>query len=289
MPTPPENPENFDKVNFVIDAWSTPCQAPWYIYLETLRPAALEAFIVLITFGWADVIRGRFRPKGLGRRSSKRKGKWARKIPRFPEIGNTLGKALPFGEQIEDFVKFGTKTRFLWRIDNAMQAGLFMWLVADVAEDFVFNWTSLLYKTFWCKASSAGRFSYSTLGMSNHSGFRWHLGAWGTKDYEQAPPSWGFSAGSSGPLGCNAGAAITVKHLPPFDPPSEVSVRLVIVGSGEVIATTTSDEPDSDGTWNIPVTGRIPPNKNWIVEYRFNTLWATSGGGFTFAIEIHEN
>ncbi len=34
MPTPPDL-DYFDKVNYVIDAWVLPCEAPWYIYVST--------------------------------------------------------------------------------------------------------------------------------------------------------------------------------------------------------------------------------------------------------------
>ena len=91
MPVPP-NPGMFDKVNYVIDAWSCPCEAPWYIYVETLKPALLTAFITLATFGWDDVARGYFRPRGLGRRTSKRGGRGkggggrSRGIPEFGDM-----------------------------------------------------------------------------------------------------------------------------------------------------------------------------------------------------------
>ena len=132
MPKPPGDPDYFDKVNYVIDAWARPCEAPWYVYINTLKPAALEAFITLISFGWGDVARGFARPPGLGRRrTGKRKGKWRRAIPRFPEIGNMIGNQIPGAKSMQG-IKYGTVGRFLWRIDTTLQAGLFYWLVADV-------------------------------------------------------------------------------------------------------------------------------------------------------------
>jgi len=127
MPRPNIDEDSFDKINFVIDSWTTGCEAPWYVYIETMKPAALEAFIVLISFGWADVVRGAFRPKGLGRRTGKKKGKWGKYKPGFPEVGNTLGKSLPFAEQLDDYIKWSNGFKTLWRIDNLMQAAFFMW------------------------------------------------------------------------------------------------------------------------------------------------------------------
>jgi len=95
MPRPPHPLDYFDKVNYVIDAWMSPCQAPWYVYVETLKPATLTAFITFLTFGWDDVFRGWARPKDVGkRRAKKRKGKWARWVPRFPEVGEVIGRQI---------------------------------------------------------------------------------------------------------------------------------------------------------------------------------------------------
>ncbi len=286
MPLPPRNPEDFDKINYVIDSWNTGCDAPWYIYIETMKPAALEAFIVLLSFGWADVIRGRFRPKGLGRRTGKRKGKWAKRIPRFPEIGNTLGKSLPFGEQIEDFVKYGSNTKFLWRIDNAVQATLFFWLVADVAEDFVFNWTSLLYKSYWCLPNPPGRFSYSSPGFGAIPDETWKKPAFGVKDYEHPWPSWSFDSGSSGPNGCTATSAFALKKHPAFPPPETLQVRIINIHSGAVYADSGVAEADAAGDASAPATGAIPPNTVFQVRVKMTgTQYALFGDGVVLATE----
>lgn len=286
MPRPPINPDSFDKVNFVIDAWTTGCDAPWYIYIETMKPAALEAFIVLISFGWADVIRGRLRPKGLGRRTSKRKGRWNRRLPSFPEIGNTLGKSIPLGEQLEDFVKWGNATRFLWRIDNAMQAALFMWLVADVAEDFVFNWTSLLYESYWCQDPALGRFSYRREAYYNSFGGGWRLMTYPTEDYETTPPEWFHSSGSSGPTGCTVAAAISVKPFPPYDGPTEFEVAIFKTGTQERIAETGIQETNSDREASVPLIAQVPPGTSFQVRFRHNAQWAYVGAGAVVGVQV---
>lgn len=285
MPRRFPDDEGFDKVNFIIDSWTTGCDAPWYIYIETMKPAALEAFIVLLSFGWADVLRGFLRPKGLGRRTSKRKGRWNRRIPRFPEIGNTLGKSLPFAEQLEDFVKWGTATKFLWRIDNAMQAGLFFWLVADVAEDFVFNWTSLLYESYWCQPDPPGNFSYRTIGKTAHSGGRWHTAAFGTEDYENAPPTWFFSTGSSGPNGCTVASALAFEPQGGFDPPTELAIRIIEFGTGQVLAQTGPEPPADPAQMASLVKGAMPPGIIFRVEFKHNADWAKVGDGMVMGVE----
>ncbi len=285
MPHPPKDPEDFDKVNYVIDSWANACEAPWYIYVETLKPALLEAFIVLISFGWADVIRGRFRPKGLGRRTGKRKGKWAKSRPRFPEIGNTLGKSLPFGEQLDDFVKWGTKTKFLWRIDNAMQAGLFMWLVADVVEDFAFNWTSLLYKTYWCREANLGRFSYRLPGLFGQSPGIWRKTTYSTKDYENPLPSWHGQFGISPASGCQVAATFTWTHWPPFDAPTETGIMIYDSLTLQVYGQTGPDEADPGGVTTMVATGRVPGGRSFRVATYHQPDWSLNGDGVVMAVE----
>ncbi|KKL13405.1 hypothetical protein LCGC14_2526070, partial [marine sediment metagenome] len=79
-----------------------------------MKPALLAAFITLITFGWDDVLRGYFRPRGLyKRRTGKRKGKFVRRIPRFPEIGNELGTHLPGASEVKG-TKWSNLGKTLW-------------------------------------------------------------------------------------------------------------------------------------------------------------------------------
>lgn len=266
MPKPPIDPEGFDKINFIIDSWVTGCDAPWYIYIETMKPAAMEAFIVLITFGWADVLRGALRPKGLGRRTSKRKGRWNKRIPAFPEVGNTIGKHLPFAEQLEDFVHWGSKTRNLWRIDNAIQAGLFFWLVADVAEDFVFNWTSLLYETHWCREPRLGNFSYSQGGLATKVGNIWWQQAFGIEDYNNGPPSWGFLRGSSGPTGATIVSSATFKPFGSFTPADNCKVRIIDIDDRDAMYIGDSDLKDVNGVIKVVSKANIPPNHQFEVS-----------------------
>lgn len=285
MPPPPVRPDSFDKVNFVIDSWTTGCDAPWYIYIETMKPAALEAFIVLLTFGWADVLRGAFRPKGLGRRSSKRKGRWARHLPRFPEPGNTLGKSLPFAEQVEDFIKWGWKTRFLWRLDNAMQAGLFFWLVADVAEDFAFNWTSLLYENFWCQPDPPGNFSYSHPGVQGRSSGVWWKHTYTLQDYQHGPPTWNYRTGNSGPKGCTAVATATWQEMAPFPKPTKTGVMIYDIDGPAVFGITGPDDADPIGSTTLVIKGDVPPNTRFGVGVYHEPSWAWVGEGVVLGVE----
>lgn len=285
MPLPPVREDSFDKVNFVIDSWVLGCDAPWYIYLETMKPAALEAFIVLITFGWADVLRGALRPKGLGRRTHKKKGGWSRKRPSFPEVGNTLGKSLPFAEQIDDYVKWGTKTKFLWRIDTAMQVGLFYWLVADVVEDFAFNWTSLLYESYWCQPDPPGKFSYHRTGNQSQPAHVWRKINYPDQDYQYPPPHWTYSNGWSGPTGCSVAATATFEQFSDFDPPTGGRVRVKNDGNPTVYGDSGLVSAEPNNVTPVVVTAQVPPYTLFRVETWHGGTWADVGNGVVLGIE----
>ena len=286
MPKPPVDEDSFDKVNFVVDAWTTGCDAPWYIYVETMKPALLAAFITLITFGWDDVLRGALRPKGLHRRTAKRKGKWARRVPRFPEIGEMVGKQLPIAEQVSDFSKWNGLGKTLWRVDTVMQQFMFWWLVAEVTEDFAFEWTSLVYESYWCQPDPPGKFSYRKTDNQVFHDNMWTRVWFGTEDYEDAPPEWLYYSGATGPNPCTVTAAVKIKKHGAFPPPQGFSVRIIDNRTGEVFGETGPEKPDADGNAALPVIGRLPKRIGFEVEVRMTgTPWAYAHDGVVVAIE----
>ena len=285
MPTPPGNLDYFDKVNYVTDAWSRPCDAPWYIYISTLKPAALEAFITLITFGWDDVARGYFRPRGLGRRTGKRRGRGhGRRVPRFPEFGEETGKRLP-GAEAAKGIKWHRAGKTLWRIDTAIQGVLFAWLVADVTIDLAFNWTSVLYQTRWCQAALLGRFSFRNTIPRDLPGGVWWPVNYDEKDYQFAPPAWFFNEGISGPWGCLVGAATEIKPIAGFDPPTEFEVMIRERHTTRVFAVSGPDALDDDNTGAGVISGGVPPSTAFDVLIRHNGVVATIFGGAITAME----
>ncbi len=280
------NASYFDKVNFVIDAWSVPCEAPWYIYVETMWPAALEAFITLASFGWDDVARGFWRPRGLNpRRSGKRKGKWAKRVPRFPEIGEEIGKRLPGADQVKGR-KWGEFGKSLWRIDTVAQRALFWWLVVDVTIDFAFNWTSLLYETQWCKAAALGRFSYRNIGMFSVSGGVWWKAGFGTEDYEHAPPGWAFNSGSTGAVYATIAAALDFEPQPGFPPPTAYGIRITNSDTGGVFAESIGYPDDPTEPTSLTLLTALPPGTGFEVRHWHNAAWAKAGNGCVVGIEV---
>ena len=277
MPVPPFREDTFDSVNYIIDSWSMPCEAPWYIYVQTLKPALLEAFIMLLSFGAGDVARGFARPGGLSpRRSGKRKGKkGAFGKPKWPEIGNMLGSKLP-GAQAVQGIQYGVLGKTLWRIDVAAQAGLFIWLIASITEDFAVNWTSLLYQTTWCRASSRGRFSKTGPGGGVFGGDRWQTAAFPDEDYNHPLPTFFATHGFTGAKGATiaAGVPITTVNFPPGE--FSAAVRIQDITHGKTIAQTGPTDPALGPAGDIPVSGGIGPFSTFEIQ-----VWTDADFGIT--------
>ncbi len=285
MPTPPGDLGYFDKVNYVIDAWSCPCQAPWYIYVETLKPALLTAFITLITFGWDDVARGYFRPRGLGRRTGKKRGKGRRRGSGFfPEIGEEVGKRMPGAQEVkgENWSRLG---KTLWRIDTVLQQGLFYWLVADVTIDLAFNWTSVLYETVWCQAAGQGRFSYSRGDLKATAGGNWNRVRYPDQDYEQLPCFWLGLAGNTGTANCMVAATVDWETFPGEPPPTGMQLRIIGSFTGIVYAETGPAEALDDGTLPMLVNGNVPAGVVFKVQTRHSGTFANYRRGIVTCIE----
>lgn len=286
MPKPPGDPDLFDKVNYVIDAWSRPCEAPWYIYVETLKPALLEAFITLIAFGWDDVVRGYLRPKGLGmRRTSKRKGKGVRKLPRFPELGELIGENLP-GSDAAKGTRWSDGLKTLWRIDAAIQGVLFAWLVADVTLDLAFNWTSVLYQTRWCEASSKGRFSWRKGTVELISPDVWNEIAYTSKDWEFPLPNWVITFGNIGANGAAIAFSLDLEAAFAGDPPTSFQTRLVDRTTSEVFATNEATPLDPDGKGIAVIQASVPRNRQFKVQVFAAGGWGRATDGAITGFEL---
>ena len=289
MPLPsqdPNAPDFFDKTNYVIDAWARPCDAPWYIYVETLKPALLEAFIMFISFGWGDVARGFARPGGLGhRRTGKRKGKWAKRIPRWPEIGNLIGKHLPFSDDVRG-MKWSCNAKTLWRIDLVAQRFLFNWLVADITNDFAFNWTSLLYETIWCQQAHKGRFAWETSGDHLFPPGVWLRIGFDVEKYQFPFPNWIVLFGNTGENGGIICAALSFKKVPGQDPITSYSVRVVDKATGIPFYESGPMAAEGDGTLACPLNGSVPANKQFEVQAFHDGGWAHYHDGVVIGMEI---
>jgi len=260
----------FEKTNFVIDSWTQPCEAPWYIYIETLAPALLEAFIVLMTFGWDDVGRGYFRPHGLRTRRHRRRGRRPRRPGGgIPELGEEIGKRLPGAKKVKGR-KWSQTGRTLWAIDTTIQRGLFWWLVADVTNDLAYNWTTLLYETEWCAGSALGRFSYHTDELNVRPPGIWFNAHYNVEDYELGSPFWAHTRGFTGALPCHVSAAMELKPIVGDVKATGMEIRVVDDFTNEPFFSNGPSEPIDPDIQHVIVGGEIPAFKSFRVQIRFD-------------------
>ena len=285
MPRPPKNPQEFDQVNYVIDAWSRPCQAPWYIYIETLKPALLEAFITLITFGWDDVARGYARPRDLRRRTGKGKGKRRGLVPRrFPELGDLTGRHLPGSAAVKG-IKWADLAKTIWRIDGMVQLGLFALLIVDVADDFAFNWTSVLYETTWCRESAKGRFSWHRTSPTFIGGPVWQTIGIDIEDYDKPMPTWVVTFGVTGVNGATIGFGVDLGPtlVDPF--PTSYQARLINIDTGEVLNIGEVTKATPDGKGIKVLSTNVGASVRFAVQIKHDSLHAVVRDAFVTGME----
>lgn len=178
-------PSIIDKVNYAMTITEDPCNGPpWIVQMELAGPPAGEAIITMLTFGWDDVARGYFRPRGLHRGKQARRtpkaagrlhrlGRLFRNVPGIgDDPGDIIGRRLPGATKVK-----GRRIRFFeritWLIDNRLQRALFWWLVIDVVEEFWYDWTSLLMASEFCTRGFG-----ASLYMTGPGGSFPSLGAW---------------------------------------------------------------------------------------------------------------
>jgi len=156
--------------NTVIDFFEYGCYPHWTVWAKTLVPVLGHAVVQVFGFGVGDILRGYFRPtnlRGVGGmtrvpiRGEKGKAGKKGKLRRFaepPEIGNEIGKKLPGSEMIRARKVTGAE-EFFWVIDTKVERALWWWLVADVTDDFVTNWSTAIVESEACR--NQGNYSVS--------------------------------------------------------------------------------------------------------------------------------
>ena len=178
-------PSIIDRVNYIKTISEDPCNGPpWIINAELFLPPAGDAIITMMLFGWDDVARGFFRPRGLHRGKGARRGPRAtgrlhrlgRALGRLPGLGDDpgdfIGKRLPFAKKVKGR-KIVMAERIMWLVDNRLQRLLFWWLVIDVVEEFFYDWTSLIMASEFCNRGFG-----ASLYMTGEGGSFPALGAW---------------------------------------------------------------------------------------------------------------
>lgn len=136
--------------NNVVRLVANPCDVPLTVYAKTALPAAGTAMLTYMSFGISDVLRGYARPKLAkgGKRYRKKQGrrvkvggKWV--YLQIPEAGELIGKKLR-GADFNPSRIAGAGESALWIMDGVAQRALWFLMVADIINDFAYEWTSSL-------------------------------------------------------------------------------------------------------------------------------------------------
>lgn len=166
-PPEPFVPTWINKVNAIVWYASNPCNAPWVLYFETALPAIGRSIVMLLDFGFDDVVRGALRPRGLrGAGHTRRRGRGGVRGQGVPELGELIGADVPGAQEAKGrSVAQGVKN--MWIIDGVIQRGLWYWLVADIIVNFFYMWFSAIQKTQFCEQQGVG----SALTLNQGEGF----------------------------------------------------------------------------------------------------------------------
>lgn len=117
------------------------CGPTWAIYFETLLPALGTALLMVIDTSVTDVARSVFRPWGYRWPHKRRGRKGKRGGAGFPQSEEILAEIIG-GEGLVDTRAYSAGAQNLWRIDALGQEIGYYFLVADIVDEFYFNWIS---------------------------------------------------------------------------------------------------------------------------------------------------
>lgn len=280
----------FERVNFIVTMWNNPCDVPWVLYVETLWPAALEAFITLVDFSIADLARNIFRPAGLagvrgGRHGRGKQMKFTRRIQR------------KFGplRALQDR-RIGSALKVLWIIDTRLQQVLWYFLLADVASEFLYRWTSGIYCTDASDQISCPAAGLAFTDDQVHLGISgWDSQVWREVKYERGGISF------SGPVMSVVDGHWHIASGGTCEPTSPgiifVRMRLRIPGDPHILDETELLEVDQLSPTDFVVGASVDDPRNVIVEtqsdpggnYRFTDSYFSAqmrpGGGEKYCSE----
>lgn len=180
--------------NFITKIVTHGCARPFYIYLETALPAAVEFVYTLFLLDLNDIIRMRGetivrdRPKGL------RRGK--RHIPKTRFVAQDSPN--------KKFLRQGLKIILI--LTKPIEIAGFVWLVYSAIDQFFFRWQTLLEKSTFCeqpiesgpltRERSGGRVSVlpggAAIGLPI---LLQNRGGWSTNSFSAGLPQGNFTAG----------------------------------------------------------------------------------------------
>lgn len=152
--------QTLNRIEFLVE---NPCEANFAVYAETFLPAAGNAILVLLTPTPEEILEEYLDPKA-GRKKPRRKfrGKPRRMRARgrfhrrrwpggFPDPDGSIAKRIP-GASFFNGRKGTLPEQIFWRGINVADRFLWYWLVIDVTDDLIYNWSSGIMESRFCQA-----------------------------------------------------------------------------------------------------------------------------------------
>jgi hypothetical protein len=132
------SPQLVGEINFIVSYFFNGCRTPLMLYCETALPIAGDAAWALLDFGWDDVMRSFFRPKGLrsGRHGRKRRGR--KGVPGIPEISDLVAERIALTKELQKR-RVSDGVKHLWIFDGWLQRAIYEVFLVEIAEDFLFK------------------------------------------------------------------------------------------------------------------------------------------------------
>jgi len=180
------------KINRIIKLIEMPCGPSYDIFVETFAPAAFKALIAYVSPGKLEIVRFR-----QGRGSSP---------CGFKQLFDAEAEEIPAYQQ--------AGVRFIIRLIGLAERALFYWMLIDIAEEFVINWTTLAYKRAGCdiplvrgpcKLSNG---LASPLSTPTHTVIRWDTVEYDPAHWASAPPRYTIEPDTFGAFNVLAGISV---------------------------------------------------------------------------------
>lgn len=280
-----ETPGFFEQINYIKKFVSNPCDAPWIVYIELFFPALGIALLHILTFGMDDILRGWIRPKGVKGPWHRRKGRKGKaRFRGIPEIGEAIGSRLPGAEQARGR-KVSQGVKHMWAVDGVLQRILWYWLLVDVVVEGFYQWTSMINKTEFCKASFGNALSAHGGGGAVLAIQGWEGIVFANIDYLRGACTWNVATGSvpAGRYQVGVGLKFTNTGPNPQDVligifpssiplmPDDVSdkVHLLPLQQGEAVA-----------------AAEIVGPRQFVIQWKTSSGFTAGDDGFVFAIQI---